>query len=61
MEDAPLRIRALHMATGRCASVGDNKNTVQRVFQSMGWRLPRSGKACTAGSALEHEAFMTAA
>lgn len=34
--------------------LGFNKNTVQRVFQLMGWHLSRSGKACTAGSALEH-------
>jgi putative transposase len=30
-----------------------NKNTVQRVFQLMGWHLSRSGKAKTAESALE--------
>ncbi|QIM70231.1 transposase [Bordetella trematum] len=34
--------------------LGFNKNTVQRVFQLLGWHLSRSGKACTAGSALEH-------
>jgi len=30
-----------------------NKNTVQRVFQLMGWQLSRSGKATTATAALE--------
>ncbi|MCR4157673.1 integrase core domain-containing protein [Kerstersia gyiorum] len=34
--------------------LGFNKNTVQRIFQIKGWHLSRSGKACTAGSALEH-------
>ena len=30
-----------------------NKNTVQRVFQLMGWQLSRSGRATTATAALE--------
>lgn len=33
--------------------LGFNKNTVQRIFQLMGWHLSRSGKAKTAESALE--------